>query len=90
MKILYVEDELSRNIPGIIRLFEKYLGKKKIRRLKELEEDESGYGAEPDEIKGIVEETNIVEVEYRFPARITQSGLSSGKVCAADHRQKSG
>jgi len=66
-KILYVEDELSKNIPGIIRLFEKYLGKRKIRRLKELEEDESGYGAEPDEIKGIVEETNLVEVEYRFP-----------------------
>jgi hypothetical protein len=67
VKILYVEDELSKNIPGIIRLFGKYLGKKKIRRLKELEEDESGYGADPDEIKGIVEETEIVEVEYRFP-----------------------
>lgn len=67
MKILYVEDELSKNIPGIIRLFEKYLGKKRIGKLKELEEDESGYAADPDEIKRIVEETNLVEVEYRFP-----------------------
>ncbi len=67
MKILYVEDELTKNIPGIIRLFEKYLGKKRIRRLKALDEDESGYEADPNEIKAIVEETNIVEVEYRFP-----------------------
>jgi len=67
VKILYVEDELSKNITGIIRLFEKYLGKKRIRRLKALEEDESGYEANPDEIIDIVEETNLVEVEYRFP-----------------------
>ncbi|MDM8521958.1 hypothetical protein QUF80_01165 [Desulfococcaceae bacterium HSG8] len=67
MKILYVEDELSKNISRIPKLFQKYMGKEIIRRLKELEEDESGYGATPDEIKDIVEETNLIEVEYRFP-----------------------
>jgi len=64
MKILFVEDELSKNIPRITRLFSKYLGKKRIQRLESLEADE--YGAEPEEIKAIVEETNLIELDYRF------------------------
>jgi len=67
MKILFVEDELSKNIPRITRLFSKYLSKKKIRKLEELEADESGYGAEPEEVKAIVEESGLIELEYRFP-----------------------
>lgn len=67
MKILFVEDELSKNIPRIIRLFGNFLGKKRIQRLQDLEADSSGYGAEPEEIKEIVEETNFIEVDYRFP-----------------------
>lgn len=67
MKILYVEDELSKNIPRLIRLFSKYLSKKEIKILKELETDDPGYGAEPEEIKKIVEKTGLIEVEYRFP-----------------------
>ena len=67
MKILYVEDELSKNIPRLIRLFSKYLSKKEIKNLKALEADETGYGAEPEEIKNIVEKTGLIEIEYRFP-----------------------
>jgi len=67
VKILYVEDELSKNIPRVIRLFSKYLSKKEIKNLKALEADETGYGAEPEEIKEIVEKTGLIEIEYRFP-----------------------
>ncbi len=66
MKILYVEDELSKNIPRVIRLFSKYLSKKEIKDLKALEADEVGYGAEPEEIKRIVEKTGMIEIEYSF------------------------
>ncbi len=31
MKILYVEDELAKNIPGITRLFAKYLGGRELK-----------------------------------------------------------
>ncbi|MBW2029682.1 MAG: hypothetical protein JRI34_01185 [Deltaproteobacteria bacterium] len=67
MKILYVEDELSKNIPRLIRLFSRYLGKKAIKNLKRSEADETGYGAKPEEIKKIVEKTGLIEIEYRFP-----------------------
>jgi len=67
MKILYVEDELSKNIPRVIRLFSKYLSEEEIENLKALEADETGYGAGPEEIKKIVEKTGLIEVEYRFP-----------------------
>ncbi len=65
MKILFVEDELSKNIPRITRLFSKYLGKERIKRLNDLAADE--WGAEPHEIKAIAEETGFLEIEYRFP-----------------------
>lgn len=67
MKILYVEDELSKNIPRVIRLFSKYLSKNEIKNLNKLEADETVYGAEPQEIKDIVEKKGLIEVEYRFP-----------------------
>jgi hypothetical protein len=65
MKILYVEDELSKNIPRVIRLFSKYLSKKAIKNLKEV--DETDYVTEPESIKKIVEKTGVIEIEYRFP-----------------------
>ncbi|MDP8267243.1 MAG: hypothetical protein P9L97_00820 [Candidatus Tenebribacter davisii] len=76
MKILYVEDELTKNIPKLIRLFEKYLGKKRVKQLEELEYDESGYGANPQEVKKIVESCGIIDIEYTFSgglAKIVES-----------------
>lgn len=67
MKILYVEDELSKNIPRMMRLFHKYLGQPRIAALEKLEHDISGYGATPQEIKRIVQASDLIQVEYRFP-----------------------
>lgn len=65
MKILYVEDELAANIPRILRLFFKYLSQQERKSLKSLEADE--YGAEPEQVKQVLENSNIIEIEYRFP-----------------------
>lgn len=66
MKILYIEDELSKNIPGMIRLFSAYLSEEQIKALNELETDISGYGAGQEEMKQLIEENRILEVEYSF------------------------
>jgi len=65
MKILYVEDQITRNLSRITRLFEKYLTKTARRQLRELENDD--YPPGPEEIKKIVETSNLIEIEYRFP-----------------------
>ena len=65
MKILYVEDNLSRSLDLVIRLFSNYLVGKPVDDLKRLIADD--YGATPDEIKQIVESTNIVEIADSFP-----------------------
>ena len=65
MKILYVEDQITRNLSRITRLFEKYLTKTARRQLRELENDD--YPPGPEEIKRIVETSNLIEIEYRFP-----------------------
>ncbi len=67
MKILFVEDELEKNIPRLLRLFKKYLYKPQRQELKALEDDPSGYGATPEQIKEIVERNDIIRVAYRFP-----------------------
>lgn len=67
MKILFVEDELTKNISRIINIFSDYLDKNIYDELKEIENDESGYGADPRTIKNIIEKSDLVEVEYRFP-----------------------
>ena len=72
MKILFVEDEISKNIPRIIRLFSKYLGETRIDQLKKLEEDESGYGADPVAVKNIVESTNMIDLEYCFSGALNK------------------
>ena len=68
MKILYIEDEICQNIPGIIRLFEKQLGKGLVKKLKELYRNE--YPPTPEEIKEIVESSNLIELEYKYPAAL--------------------
>lgn len=65
MKILFVEDQITRNIPRITRLFEKYLTKNAKKKLRELDDDE--YPPGPEEIKKIVETSNLIDIEYRFP-----------------------
>jgi hypothetical protein len=65
MKILYVEDDLSGSIDRVIRLFSKYLDEKTLKDLHGLSAD--AYGATPDEIKKIIESTNIIEIADRFP-----------------------
>ncbi len=65
MKILFVEDQITRNISRITRLFEKYLTKNVRKQLRELENDD--YPPDPEEIKRIVETSNLIEIEYRFP-----------------------
>lgn len=72
MKILYVEDELSKNIPKIKRLFQCYLPKEIIRDLDELEEDDSGYGADNGEVQGVVNRSPVVHVEYHYPTALQE------------------
>lgn len=67
MKILYVEDELSKNVPRIIRLFSDYLDKKQRKSLEILVENTGGFRIDPQEVKDIVENNNVIEVEWRFP-----------------------
>jgi len=65
MKILYVEDDLSGTLDRLIRLFSKYLNKKAVDDLRSLTNDE--YGGTTDEIKEVVESTNIIEIADSFP-----------------------
>jgi len=65
MRILFVEDELEKNIPRLRRLFSKYLSKNQNDELKALENDE--YGATPEQIKAIMERKDLFRIEYRFP-----------------------
>jgi hypothetical protein len=62
MKILYVEDELSKNIPKIINLFGGYLNKEIVKQLSNFEED--GFGASESEIRVLVNKSNMVHIEY--------------------------
>lgn len=67
MKILYVEDELTKNVPRIRSLFSKFIEDKDLIELQDLENDDSGYGISAEEIKEIVERSRIIEVAYTFP-----------------------
>lgn len=66
MKILYVEDQLSENIPKLIGLFSNLMGKENVEKLNEVVNDKSGYGAGSEEIKEIVELSGVIDVEYKF------------------------
>ena len=62
MKILFVEDDLSKNIPRLVNLFSDILSEAIINQLKSFGKDDSGYGASPDEIKNIVESSILGEL----------------------------
>jgi hypothetical protein len=66
-KILYVEDELTTNIPRLFQLFDQYLGPEERQRLEELEGDLAGFGASPEDIQQIFENVAFIDIEYRFP-----------------------
>jgi hypothetical protein len=72
MKILYVEDQLSSNIERILELFHSLLPKTVRKKLKEINTDESGWGAEPNEIKALVEMSGHIDVEFRFPEALAR------------------
>ena len=63
MKILYVEDQLTQNISSIIKIFGKYLGKKRIQKLYDLEAN--GY-VTPNKIVEIIESSQIIDVAFTF------------------------
>lgn len=67
MKILYVEDEVLTNLPHIMRLFGKYLDWEKIERLELLKQENSNNQDLPEKIKNIIEESGVIDFEYRFP-----------------------
>ncbi len=67
MKILYVEDELKKNVSGIIDLFKKYLNEEIIMRLETLMTDDF---ASNQDVKELVEESGFIEVAYKFPEAI--------------------
>lgn len=65
MKILFVEDELEKNISKWIKLFGNFLNEPQKAELNALTKDE--FGATPEQIKAIIERNDIIRIEYRFP-----------------------
>jgi len=65
MRILFVEDELEKNIPRLLRLFGKFLSEDQKEELRFLENDE--YGAKAEQVKAIMERKDLFRIEYRFP-----------------------
>ena len=64
-KILFVEDQLTQNIPRLIKLFSKYLTKNLVKRLGEL--DVQPYPPNEEEVINILQSTKTIDVAYRFP-----------------------
>lgn len=98
--ILYVEDELVGNIPRILMLFGNLLGKKIRRQLEQLESDD--YAPSPQEIKELVDRSNLVHVEYTFTGALNEvvhhhdryklfivdRNLSKERICELEEIQK--
>lgn len=63
-KILFVEDELSKNVPHLLRLFEKYLSPAEKTSLNEIINDQAG--ADNEGIKAILKDNPFLDVEYSF------------------------
>jgi hypothetical protein len=63
-KILYIEDELSKNIPRIINLFKNYLGPKQTKKLNNWLDDE--FGPTNEEIENCINTSNVLEVVSSF------------------------
>ena len=100
MKILYVEDELTSNIPRIRLLFGSLLGRKIRRDLEAMESDD--YPPTPQEIKELVERSGLIDVEFTFTGAlekvvyhhakyklfIVDRNLSKEEVCELEAIQK--
>lgn len=71
-KIFYVEDQLTQNIPRLIRLFKDYLNDAEVKQLEQLEHDSSGYGADPEKIKQVFKDIPCITLEYRFPEALAE------------------
>jgi len=67
MKILYVEDQLSRQVDTLLTIFSQVLGINLKNELRTLINDPSGRGASAIEIKKIVGESNILDLSDNFP-----------------------
>ena len=67
MKILYVEDQLSKQVDTILTLFSQVLGKNLKKELRDLIKDPSGRGASAEEIKEIVGKSNRLDLSDSFP-----------------------
>jgi len=67
-KILFIEDELSKNISNILRIFGDILTEEIQEELVEKQKDE--FGAENEEVKNIIEKNVILEVCYSFPEAV--------------------
>jgi hypothetical protein len=63
-KIFFVEDQLSMNIPTIIKLFKKYLDRDEIKNLEKMEN--SGFGATNTQVKEALKDNPVLDIEYSF------------------------
>jgi hypothetical protein len=66
-KILYVEDQLDKNISRLQNLFGDYLDDEKREQLEQLEPAVDGYATDPQEIQKIFKGVSGLDIEYRFP-----------------------
>ena len=69
-KIMFVEDEISKNIPRIIDLFESILSQEEKIKLNELENDESGMGACGEDIQEALKNNPVLEIFDTFTAAL--------------------
>jgi hypothetical protein len=75
LKIFFVDDELSQNIPRIVKIFEGVLQRAQISDLNKLES--SDFSATNDDVKRILERSGAMDVEYNFLGAVK-------KICGDD------
>jgi hypothetical protein len=78
MKILYVEDEISKDPYRITFLFSSLLSKTDVKKIRDAISDPSGYGISAEEVKILLEKTGFIDFEYKFPdalARVLNNPL---------------
>ena len=78
-KILYIEDELSTNIPRIINLFQKYIGPKQIKKLNNWLDDD--FGPTNKEIENCINTSNVLEVSSNFSNALEKVILHHENYC---------
>lgn len=69
-KILFVEDDLSSNIPALITMFDNLLEPAERDLLIEIENDALVYGATNEAIKAVFKANPCIDVEYSFPGAL--------------------